>query len=427
MTHATTRGCVAAAVALMALTGTGTARAGTPEFTGYFRLPAFAENDRGGGQVCFDLAGTREKATGRLGNECGTYTELNFGLPVYEADNGIQFNYDVMLAWFQRNAKDAASGNEGSNTTGTIFKQNFASVTGFGGWLEGSELWMGKRYYRRQDIHAMDWYYIGNDAVQGFGIQDIDVGLGKFSAAVLYKDNSDDSSESGRDLRLDWSNIPVNTNGELEFIAIARDADQSDSTPEQAEDGFEFTVQHTQKDLWGGFNKFAVQYGRGAAGGSGLGGQFNFTTDDTETFRIVDHLVIAPNENFSSFFAFVHEINEVGGEEDQWTTLLARPMVHWNKYISSEMEISTSRVKYGTGDLAVGETGKLNKVTLAPLVLRAGTGPWARPELRFFVTWADWNDAANTRAGGNIVDGSDYLANNATSGYTIGAQVEAWW
>lgn len=57
----------------------------------------------------------------------------------------------------------------------------------------------------------------------------------------------------------------------------------------------------------------------------------------------------------------------------------------------------------------------LTKVTIAPTL---STGPdfWTRPELRFYVTSAKWNDAA--KGGVGIADKS--------SGTSYGAQVE-WW
>jgi maltoporin len=57
-----------------------------------------------------------------------------------------------------------------------------------------------------------------------------------------------------------------------------------------------------------------------------------------------------------------------------------------------------------------------------------GSGYWARPELRFFVTHATWNQAAiaavnaanGTAAGSNVYQ-------NATAGTSVGMQLEAWW
>ena len=97
-------------------------------------------------------------------------------------------------------------------------------------------------------------------------------------------------------------------------------------------------------------------------------------------------------------------------------------MYHWSEHLTSTAEVSLDRVKYNGGS-----TGSLRKVTLAPVVVRAGRGPWSRPELRLFATFASWNSEANAAAGGNLVSGSDFTGSSATSGRTIGAQVEAWW
>jgi len=69
-----------------------------------------------------------------------------------------------------------------------------------------------------------------------------------------------------------------------------------------------------------------------------------------------------------------------------------------------------------------------------PLIIRPGTGAYTRPELRLFATWATWNDAANAAAAVlnpgqvNLVGQlpQDFTA-TVTNGWTVGAQVEAWW
>jgi maltoporin len=64
----------------------------------------------------------------------------------------------------------------------------------------------------------------------------------------------------------------------------------------------------------------------------------------------------------------------------------------------------------------------LNKVTIAP-TLAVGSDFWSRPELRFYVTHATWNDAA---AAANSAAGA-FGANGKTSATTAGVQMEVWW
>ena len=65
-----------------------------------------------------------------------------------------------------------------------------------------------------------------------------------------------------------------------------------------------------------------------------------------------------------------------------------------------------------------GQTARLTKLTLAP-TLSIDNSFWSRPELRFYVTSAKWNQAA-----GNVTGNAQF--NGKTSGTSAGAQVE-WW
>ena len=56
-------------------------------------------------------------------------------------------------------------------------------------------------------------------------------------------------------------------------------------------------------------------------------------------------------------------------------------------------------------------------------LLAADRGFWARPEMRFYVTHARWNEAANAAAAGGLTGFGD----GKTSGTSYGVQAEVWW
>ena len=62
---------------------------------------------------------------------------------------------------------------------------------------------------------------------------------------------------------------------------------------------------------------------------------------------------------------------------------------------------------------------ELFKVTLAQQ-WQAGPSIWARPVIRIFATYADWNE-------GNFPQTPGIIAADDNSGLTFGAQMEAWW
>lgn len=65
------------------------------------------------------------------------------------------------------------------------------------------------------------------------------------------------------------------------------------------------------------------------------------------------------------------------------------------------------------------ESCDLFKVTLAQQ-WQAGPSIWARPVIRIFATYADWNE-------GNFPQTPGIISASDTSGLTFGAQMEAWW
>ena len=76
----------------------------------------------------------------------------------------------------------------------------------------------------------------------------------------------------------------------------------------------------------------------------------------------------------------------------------------------------------------------LTKLTIAP-TLSTGPGLFNRPELRFYVTTAKWNTAANSQANAAYIaanptqttyTGGLNGVDNKTSGTSFGVQAEVW-
>ena len=426
-----------AAAAAAALAFSGAAQAANVDFSGYVRS-GVGTNNKGGDQVCFGLPGAGSKW--RLGNECENYGEFNLATDVFRGSDGSRFRYNIMLG-------HKSTGNDGFEPLGDsnvdsarhiALRQNWIGITGVGGGImKDTTLWLGKRYYRRHDVHAMDFFYWNNSG-DGVGIEDINAGFGKFHVALMRNNadvattspiagdlttNARGRSSNSLDMRL--SNIAVNRGGELEFGLDFRQGDEKDSTATKTKNGYIFNVEHTQSNLWGGFNKLALQQGVDAGGNLG---SFAFTTTGQKKSRLVEQMVVQPSRELSVMAAFVYEkttFDTPGATSpDKWMSIGARPMYQWSEHLGSAVEVGLDRVKYHNGS-----TGNLRKVTLVPVVVRAGRGAFSRPELRLFATFANWNAEANAAApaGGNLVSGSDFTSSTLTSGRTIGVQAEAWW
>lgn len=81
--------------------------------------------------------------------------------------------------------------------------------------LNGGNLWAGRRYYKREDVHINDFFY-WNPQGLGAGIEDVSIGKLKLSYALFRDDNKDQKYLTTRhDIQL--RGLDVNPDGQLEF------------------------------------------------------------------------------------------------------------------------------------------------------------------------------------------------------------------
>ena len=60
----------------------------------------------------------------------------------------------------------------------------------------GAQIWAGKRFYQRKDIHILDFYYL-NDSGTGAGIENIPVGnLGQAAFAVIKQQIDENAGDT---------------------------------------------------------------------------------------------------------------------------------------------------------------------------------------------------------------------------------------
>jgi len=407
------------------------------QFKGYARS-GFASANKGGDQVCFGLAGVSKY---RFGNECGTYGEFEMTANVAEITNGPKFVYDIMFGYYNNGTNDNGSVS-GAQPIGWDLRQNWVGVTNIGeGAIQTATFWVGRRYYQRHDVHINDFYYIGSRG-QGAGMENLDVGLGKLSVALLRSQTSASSfdpttSPTGTTFDVRWSKLPVNPDGLLEVAVDYRSQDKADTTPEAAriKNGYALTLEHTQAKVLGGVNKFVVQYGKDAGANLNTGdpGAYGFvpaTAASPTAWRVLDNLVMQPVTELAvnGLVLYQKDSNFLGQQDASrtWMSLGARPVYQWSQYVASAVELGFDRIKLdNTGSAADGKSANLTKLTIAPIVLRPGPGFFKRPELRLFATFAKWNDAANALGGAKGLTGTSAYA-TAKSGSTLGAQFEVW-
>ena len=394
------------------------------EYHGYLRS-GFGVNDKGGHQIAFEAPGADAKY--RLGNETETYGELllvkDFGS--LEPDDPF-FRTDVRLAFktFEYTNYDNV------NDQFTI-REAFGEMGNFD-WAPGVSFWAGERFYRRHDIHIIDYYFF-NMSGYGGGVEGIQ--LGEFSKlAVAYFGGSADDmaspkigdiSKNSLDIRFYDIPMPIGK-GMIWFnpsIIKGSDYLNSSGNDEEYKDAYGWAVGflHTLEDPFGykGYNKLSVQYG--------IGSSESFDPNvidpdnnlqDRKRFRVTESGVIQVSEKFAFMYDTVFQIYDNGAQHnsvEQWFSIGARPIYFFNKNLAFAVEAGLDHVKSDPRHF----DDMLFKITFAPEV-RIDNKFMGRPVLRAYVTCATWGDDFKGRIGGRPYE-------DDTFGLSAGVQVESWW
>ena len=163
-------------------------------FSGYMRSGVMHGNSAFGSK-------TEVQRLGRLGNENDTFMEFGLGADVAKVDD-VTYSVFGMIT-------HGGDGNEKDWNTNLACRQAWASAKNLLG--QGDDLlWIGKRYYKREDIHVLDEYYY-NIQGTGVGLENVVLGPGKISLAWTRNDKdfdnysqkagyTDEKSISGSDL-----------------------------------------------------------------------------------------------------------------------------------------------------------------------------------------------------------------------------------
>ena len=386
---------IAAAAQLVLLGGlaaaTGTASA--VDWTGYMRGGPAATTVSGESRQCYGLNSPGLKY--RLGNECDFYGEFQLAQAM-KAD-GVDFNAVLMTNYYSPQT-------ESNNNYG--IEQAYVEMKGVD-IAPGALFWMGKRR-DRDDVHIVDTFFTNMSGV-GAGVENIDAGFGKFGFAG-YKTDTNGGANGIARLHAQLYDIKVNPDGKLRLVATFSKADSQGGV--KGKDGFGLTAEHVQDKFFGGGNHIWLQYAQGSTNiNQGFG---NATADtNTKTWRVVE----SPSWQVGAFggqaIAMYQHDEAAGGVKWNSYSLGGRGSFGITKNLKFLTEIGFSGRKPNNGSQE-----NLTKVTIGPAL---STGPdfWKRPELRLYVTYADFNKAA-------AQDAQNGLPANKTNAVSYGAQVEIW-
>ncbi|MFM5521185.1 maltoporin [Aeromonas jandaei] len=416
------------------------------DFHGYFRS-GVGVSDNG------DMQTMNKKKVGRLGNEAETYGEVQLGQEVYNKNNQT-FYVDSMFAMVAGKQGRDWESVDGKDADFALRQFNVQAKNMFGG---NETLWAGKRYYQRHDIHISDTYYWDVSGA-GAGVENIEVGPGKLSVAVVRNDPWDaiykGDTEANTQYRLDangnyvlddkgdkikidnrvdtntfdirYAGIPLWTDGSLEVgydYAKANLTDEQKRQNPDYKDGHMFTAELTQSML-GGFNKTVAQYfldGLAAEGvnyGSGSGSGLSQAAASGDGFRLINWGVLPIGDKVE----FGHQIiyaQANGLEKDtkdlDTFSIVARPMYKWNDVMKTIVEVGYFKDNEKVTNKADKST-EGGKYTIAQ-AWSAGSSFWARPEIRVFASYMDQDGAFRADSNGKAQD----------SAWNFGVQAEAWW
>lgn len=424
-------------LALAVAAGVLSTQAMAVDFHGYARS-GIGWTGSGGAQQCFQATGAQSKY--RLGNECETYAELKLGQELWK-DGDKSFYLDSNVAYSVDQANDWEATNPAFREMNVQGKNLIAA-------LPGANMWAGKRFYQRHDVHMIDFYY-WDISGPGAGLENVDLGFGKLSFAVTRNTEAGGSAAFGNsttqwyindsgniasrqvDNRADVYNdvydvrlagMETNPGGTLELgfdYGNASTRDGVELQPGASKNGVMATAEHTQSML-GGFNKFVVQYATDSMTSWNTGhSQGASVNNDGHMLRLLDHGAVKLSDDWEMMYVGMYQnINLDNNNGTTWYTVGIRPMYKWTSIMSTLFEAGYDNVKSQRTD----ERNRQYKLTLAQQ-WQAGDSIWSRPALRVFATYANWHEKWGYD-NGTAINGGGRGDNDEV---TFGAQFEAWW
>lgn len=366
------------------------------EFTGYSRGgPVFKHDDgvKGG----LSLGGDLHKY--RLGNE-GDYG-IEAGLARNFDAGGVQWRVEGM------------AGKWGGGDIST--EQAYVEMSGLS-FAPEAKFWAGQRRLRIQDVHVVDYFLMNYGDNQGAGVTDIALGGVKLGAGFFTGDTFDKSLPNGvkaQRANLDISDIVLNPGGKLRVLLTT----VGGSGQVKGGSGSGISVSHNQSDflLEGLKNTLFLQTSRGHAR---IDGEFE-SIDGKSAGKTATRIADAIGWQLGAFggqalVGYQTSKSDLGGATTKDFSLGGRGAYAFSQNFKALVELSTTTRK------SAGPDQRLNKATLAA-ALALSEDFWSRPELRLYVTRANWNRAAAEANAGS------FGAGGKTARTLAGVQYEIWW
>lgn len=390
------------------------------QFTGYARSGLLINDNLNGAQntsASMTLAGGLGGHIGRLGVEDTTYMETNL-IHKREADNGTKAYYKIMLADGVETENPWTADDSDLNV-----RQVFAEFSDLASFKDSdtfrdAKIWAGKRFDRDNfDIHFIDSdivYLAGT----GAGIYDIQVTDGWKTNVSIYGHDFEDVNNTSDDIEsytLTMNNRIGNWQVMLNGIKAK---DNQEAEGDIADSGLHALIGYHADSFYGlsdGFSKTGIILGHGLGAELKNIGSDDDLRKDANAIRAYTYGVTRFADNWRVAPALLAEYSEdryEKGDNFLWATLNIRLAQEINQNFEMVYEGSYQYMDLNNGSEKV--DGNFYKATIAPTFkLDTAAGFFDRPEIRFAVSYVDWD---------NDLDNS-YTINSSTT--TLGEGGEA--
>ncbi len=361
------------------------------------------------------------KKLGRLGNESTTYGEIGIGTDVAKVDDTVWTVNSMLAVSASQDTNSWVSLGNGDDNRQIALEQFNVEVKGLLESDKDAKIWVGKRFVQREDIHITDEYYY-NISGNGFGIENVSLGSGKFSTA--YTQNANNMHNF--DVRYAF---PLWDGANFQIGNVYSQEKKQEAGAQQL-NGNVLTLEFNQ-GFNGGWNKTVFQWKTGSQAGMGecsaWGGEdgngyrlFNFgeTTlvGDLHMFHVVSYEYTKYDKPWHS------DAEDPNKKTKEWQAVI-RPWYKLTKMTRVYAEL-------GAWGKTTSEKNKedfnerAQKITLAYAITPDAGNFWSRPEIRFFGTWLHGDTRNNGEKYHNAVVNS-YRGGSVDM--QVGVQVEAWW
>jgi len=412
-------------------------------FNGYLRTGIF--HGKGGQMTKFNV-----NKVGRLGNENDSYGELALGSDIIKVDDTVwTVNSRFTVADNKYNQDWQATDGERANNNHLALRELYINAKGVLDWDKDASVWVGKRFYKREDIHITDMYYYDISGY-GAGFDGLAFGPGKLDLAWIRQDDSTNSysDETNRKYKTYVSvnkldaryNFSVFNDANLQIANtyyIAERDNKYSYLENEVKNANTFDIE-LNVGFNGGWNKTVYQWMHGSNANGvhyGTGNWLDYTgnTNSANGHRIINTGDVSITDKFK--FQHVENIAYSSGYNDHKKTttysVVVRPFYQLTKMTRLIWEAGAY---YDVTKLDNGSKNKEKgqKLTMAYGITPDASNMWSRPEIRLFLSYIHGTVTEDgERQPVNLTNYTNYNTDNSKVDYNhnvmFGVQVEAWW